>query len=143
MKIQNTQNRKRKPIVKVILGFIIGISFGFGVGKFIKSDIRLSNSIKQTIQENCDCESVDINISTIGLQFSKEDGITNQTVSYILKNCEYEGSAIEEAERINDYLKASVKNYNSVDVIEFTFQSNGENELVKIKNGIISKSKLT
>lgn len=137
MKTLKNPKRKRKLIVKVILGFIIGISFGFGITKMIKSDNRLTTSIKQSIQKNCDCESVNNNISTVGIQFSKEDGISNQTTSYVLKDCKYEGSAIEEADRINEHLKESVENYDSVDIIELTFQSNGENELVKIKNGTI------
>lgn len=95
MKTQKNQNRKSKLIVKVILGFIIGISFGFGVTKMIKSDIRLSSSIKQSIQENCDCESVNKNTSMIGIQFSKEDDVTNKAASYVLKNCKYNGTAIE------------------------------------------------
>ncbi|MGO3182462.1 MAG: hypothetical protein ACTIJ9_06480 [Aequorivita sp.] len=137
MKTQKNQNRKRNLITKVILGFIIGISFGFGVTKMIKSDNRLNASIKQSIQENCDCESVDKNISTVGIQFSKEDGFSNQTTSYVLKNCKYKGSAIEEAKRINKELKASVENYESVDIIELTFKSTGEKDLVKIKNGVV------
>lgn len=64
MKTQNTQNRKPKLVVKVVLGFIIGISFGFGIGKFIKTDNRLISSIKHTLQENCECEVVEKNMST-------------------------------------------------------------------------------
>lgn len=137
MKAQKSQNRKRNLIVKGILAFLIGISFGFGVTKLIKSDNRLTSSIKQTIQQNCDCELVEKNISTVGFQFSKEDEITNQTPSYILENCKYKGSAIEEAKRINAHLKATIENYGSVDIIELTFQSKGAEELVKIKGGTI------
>ncbi|WP_026451217.1 hypothetical protein [Aequorivita capsosiphonis] len=120
MNTQKTLNRKRKLIVKVILGFIIGISFGFGITKMIKSDTRLTSSIKQSIQENCDCESVNKNISSIGLQFSK-DGITNKTVSFVLKNCKYEVSAAEEAKKINEHLKATIPNYETIDIIELSF----------------------
>lgn len=103
----------------------------------IKSDKRLTSSIENTIQQNCNCESVDKNISSLGIQFSKEDGIANVSGSYILKNCKYEGSAMEEAHRINENLKAAFENYESVDLIELSFQSNGKKELVKIKNGIV------
>ena len=137
MKAEKNQNRKRNLIVKVILVFIVGISFGFGIGKMIKSDKRLTTSIEKTIQENCDCESVEKVISSVGIQFSKKDGASNQTASFTLTNCNYESFAMEEAQRINEHLKASVENYASVDIVELTFDSNGEKEIVKIKNGII------
>lgn len=137
MKTKNTQNRKRKLVIKLILGFIIGISFGFGVGKFIKTDNRLTSSIEKAIQQNCDCESVEKDISTVGIQFSKEDGLTNQTASFILKNCKYEDSAKEEAKRINEFLKVAVDNYEAIDLLELSFNSEENLEIVKIKNGTI------
>lgn len=137
MNTQNTQNRKRRLIVKTILGFIIGISFGFGMGKFIKTDNRLTSSIQSTIQENCDCEVVEKDISTAGIQFSKENGITNKTASFALKNCKYEGTASEEARKINERLKATVEEYEKMDLIEISFQSNEDREVVKIKNGTV------
>lgn len=137
MKTQNNQNRKRNLVVKVILGFIIGISLGFGITKVIKSDKRLTTSIEKTIQEYCDCESVHKNISAVGIQLSKENGFSNQTASFTLINCKYENSTIKEAERINEHLKTNVEDYVSVDIVELTFQSNGEEESVKIKNGTI------
>lgn len=137
MKTQNKQNRSLKLIAKVILGFIVGISFGFGVGKFIKTDNRLTSSIEKTIQQNCDCELVEKDISSSGIQFSKKDGVSNKTASFILKNCKYEGSEIEEAQKLNEHLKASVENYEAMDLIELSFQSNKDREVVKIKNGFI------
>ena len=137
MNTQKTVNRSLKFIAKVILGFIVGISFGFGVGKFIKTDNRLTSSIEKTIQQNCDCELVEKDISSSGIQFSKKDGVSNKTASFILKNCKYEGSAIEEAQKLNEHLKASVEDYDSMDLIELSFQSNKDREIVKIKNGFV------
>lgn len=54
-----------------------------------------------------------------------------------MKNCKYESSTSKEALKINEHLKATVENYDSVEIIELTFQSNGENEIIKIKNGTI------
>lgn len=137
MKAQNTQNRKRRLIVKTILGFIIGLSFGYGIGKFIKTDNRLTSSIKHTIQENCECEVVERNMSATGIQFSKTNGITNKTASFALKNCKYEGTASEEARKINERLKATVEDYEEMDFIELSFHSNEDREVVKIKNGTV------
>lgn len=69
----------------------------------IKSDKQLTSLIKQSIQENCDCEFVEKNISTGGT----EAGISNQTASCLLKKYKYKGSAIQESHRINMVLKAS------------------------------------
>ncbi|HLW32571.1 MAG TPA: hypothetical protein VKX40_09950 [Aequorivita sp.] len=51
MKTQNTQNRKRKLVIKLILGFIIGISFGFGLGKLVKVNLKSTASIEKSIQQ--------------------------------------------------------------------------------------------
>ncbi len=51
MKTQNTQNRKRKLIIKVVLGFIIGISFGFGIGKIVKEKIKTTAAIEKSIHQ--------------------------------------------------------------------------------------------
>lgn len=138
MKTQNEKKNKPSQLfLKLIIGAIIGISFGFGIGKMVKSNYGLTTAIEKALQENCDCELVYKDISTVGIQFSKEDGFTNQKASYVLKNCNYKGSAMEEALRIDEHLKASVENYDSVDVIELIFHSDGEKELVKIKDGSI------
>ena len=137
MKTQNKEIHTGRLVIKVILGFVVGISLGYGITKLVKSDNRLTASIEKTIQQNCDCESVEKNISSRGIQFSKVDGISNQTASFILKNCKYEISAKEEAKRINEHLKASVDNYEAIDLIELSFNSEEHLELVKIKNGII------
>lgn len=136
MNTQKTLNRSLKFIAKIILGFIVGMSFGFGVGKFIKTGHRLTSSIEQEIQEHCDCESVE-KIATVGFQFSKDDGVTNRAISFILKNCKYNGSAKEEAKRINDFLKVAVDNYEAIDLLELSFSSEEDLDLVKIKNGTV------
>ncbi len=137
MKTQNKKNRISKIVLKVILGFAVGITLGYGITKLVKSDNRLTASIEKTIQQNCDCESVEKNISSRGIQFSKVDAISYQTASFILKNCKYEISAKEEAKRINQHLKASVNSYEAIDLIELSFNSEEHLELVKIKNGTI------
>lgn len=124
MKTKNKEIHIGKLILKVVLGFAIGISIGYGITKFFKSSNRLTASIEKTIQQNYDCESVEKNVSTAGIQFSKEDGLTNLRTSFSLKNCKYKGSAIEEAKRINEYLKRSVENYESIAVLELTFKTN-------------------
>jgi len=50
MNIQKLQNRTIKLIAKVILGFIVGISFGFGIGKLVKEKIKSTASIEKSIQ---------------------------------------------------------------------------------------------
>lgn len=114
MNTQKTLNRSLKFIAKVILGFIVGISFGFGVGKFIKTDNRLTSSIEKAIQQNCDCELVEKNISTVGFQFAKEETKCN-----------------------NEFLKVAVDKYEVINLFELSSNPEGHLELVKIKNGTI------
>ena len=109
MKTQNTPNRKRKLIVKVILGFIIGISFGFGAGKLIKEDNRTTSSIEKTIQQNNNFESVEKHISATEI--------------------------LEEAKRINDSLKITFDNYEQEDIIVIKTKAIGKTELFKSWDG--------
>lgn len=136
-----TQNEKKNPhlqlILKLILGAAIGFFLGFGGVKMVKAHFKSTSAIEQTIKDNCNCESVSKEHAFVGIQFSKEDGFTEQKASYILKNCEYEGSATQETQRLNEHLQVSVENYESLDLIELSFQSNYKNELVKIKHGKI------
>lgn len=137
MKTQNTKNRKRKLIVKVVLAFIIGISFGFGVGKFLKSDTRLTSSIQKTLKQNCKCESVTMEERAVGVQFNKDDGFSNSKLNFTLKNCDYNSSAETEAQRLNTILKKEVENYESIDFISFYFKNEDKTEIIKINNGKI------
>ncbi len=111
MKTHNTQNRKRKLIVKVILGFIIGISFGFGAGKLVKEDNRTTSSIEKTIQQNNNFESVEKYISATEI--------------------------LEEAKRINDSLKIAFDNYEEEDIIEIKTKTTGKTKLFKLRDGNI------
>lgn len=136
-----TQNEKKNPylqlILKLILGALIGFFLGIGGVKLVKANFRSTSAVEQTIKDNCNCESVSKEHAFVGIQFSKEDGITAEKVSYVLKNCEYDGSATQEAQRLNEHLQVSVENYESLDLIELSFQSNYKRELVKIKHGKI------
>lgn len=131
MKTQNKENHTVILILKVIFGFAVGIAIGFLITKSLKYNNRITSSIEKTIQQHCACESVEKNISAIGFQFSKEDGVTNQTASFTLNNCKYNYSAKDEAKRINEYLKVAVGDYQSLDLIELSFISEAENELFK------------
>ena len=134
MKKLGKQKNKKKFILKILLGFIIGISFGFGIGKMIKSNSRLGGSIEKSLQQNCNCESVTLDGSAVGIQFNKVDGLSNSTFDFTLKNCEYSASAKKEANRLNTILKREIENYDSVDFISFHFKTKNKIESVKIKN---------
>lgn len=138
MKTQNNKLAKR-----IIIGFVIAfvacisIPFGFGMYSGVKLHTGVTGSLEKAIDRNCQCEEVQFNLSAHGLQFSKEDGVTNQKASYILKGCHFKGTVKEEATRINSYLKRTVTGYETMDLIELTFQSAGTTETVKIKGGNI------
>lgn len=111
MKTQKTLNRGLKLIVKLCLGFIIGISFGFGVGKFIKEEKQIPSSIENTIQQNNNLESLEKHISTVGI--------------------------LEEAKRINDSLKIVFDNYEEEDIMVIKTKTTGKTELLNLRDGNI------
>ncbi|WP_034893527.1 hypothetical protein [Gillisia sp. Hel_I_29] len=142
MKTSKSNNRNRNLVLKVILGFIIGISFGFGVAKLIKSESRLTSSIEKSIRKNCDCESVRSEFSAVGLQFSKEDGINNRALEITLENCTVNTKIEKEAARLHEVLKMEVDNYADVDLLILHFQNTNKSETVKIKQGEIIQNKI-
>ncbi|WP_432412181.1 hypothetical protein [Rasiella sp. SM2506] len=138
MKTQDNKIAKRISIAFVIVMVtFISIPFGFGMYSGITLHTGVTGKLEKAIDQHCECEDVKFSLSTYGLQISKEDGFTNQKASYILKNCKYEGTVVEEATRINDYLKSTVAGYNTLDLIELTFKSAEISETVKIKDGNI------
>ena len=142
MRTSKNNNRNRNLVLKVILGFIIGISFGFGVAKLIKSESRLTSSIEQSIRKNCDCESVRSEFSAVGLQFSKEDGINNRALEITLENCTVNTKIEKEAARLHEVLKMEVDNYADVDLLILHFQNTNKSETVKIKQGEIIQNEI-
>ncbi|HCY83316.1 MAG TPA: hypothetical protein DHV22_17815 [Xanthomarina gelatinilytica] len=137
MKTRNKTKSTKKLILKLLVGFIIGISFGFGIGKMVKSNTKLTNSIETTLQQNCNCERIESGNSYTGIQFNKNDGISNTKLNFTLLNCDFTSSAEKEAKRLNDVLIDEVEDYDSVDFITFYFKSDVKNETVKIKDGTI------
>lgn len=137
MKIQNEKKRKKGLVLKIILGFIIGISFGFGIGKMFKSNGSLVNSIEKSLQQNCNCESAIVEDRAIGIQFNKLDGFSNSKLGITLINPSYSSSAEKEANRLNRILKKDVENYNSIDFVTFYIKSDDTTKTVKIKDGNI------
>lgn len=140
MKTQKMNNTKKILIVSFIaLGLFLTIPFGFGMYAGDKLFSGITGKIDKAINDNCNCESVRLDFTSFGIQYSKENGFSNQRALYVLKNCEYKGSATDEANRINEGLKNSIENYDALDVIELLFQSNSKEELVTIKDGKILK----
>lgn len=138
MKTQDKKLAKKISIAFVIaMVAFISIPFGFGMYSGIKLHTGVTSKLEIAIEENCQCEEVRFNLSAHGLQFSKEDGITSQKASYVLKDCNYEGTVVEEATRINNCLKNTVAGYETLDLIELIFQSAETTETVKIKDGNI------
>lgn len=136
MKTQN--NKKSKParvVLKLAIGAVIG--FGIGISLMVKENDNLTTALEETLQQNCDYESITLNHGVTGIRYSNEDGFTNKTVSFTLKNCVYKSSAKEAAARLNDMLKRDVENYDSVDFSTFYFKSEEKDAIVKIRRGTV------
>ena len=138
MKTQKNNTLKKILIAAFIaIGLFLAIPFGFGMYSGFKLHTGVTGEIETTISNHCNCESVTSDISAMGIQYSKEDGMTHQKASYILTDCNFTGSAKEEAIKINDALKRDVEEYEKLDIIELTFQFGEITETVKIKEGNI------
>lgn len=138
------KNRKRsKParlIFTIIIAGLIGLTFGFGVGKGYMANNKLVNAIENKLQQTCDCEIVKSDISAVGIQFSTNDGLSNSQADFILENCKFSTSEVTEAIRLNNILKKDIENYNSIDLITFHFKSQNNIKTIKIKDGSILQS---
>ena len=135
-----TQNKKKKThlVFKLILGAIIGASFGFGVGKMVKSNHIITKNIEQTLNQHCDCESITSNFGAIGIQFSKEDGFSNERLNFTLKNCKSNSSIEEEAVKLSQVLERNVKDFDQIDLLTLHFVSEENSEIIKIRKGEIA-----
>ncbi|QYA24968.1 hypothetical protein G3I01_05395 [Gramella sp. MT6] len=130
----------RKPvklIFTIIIAGSIGLTFGFGVAQGIMANNKLVNAIETKLQKNCNCEIVSSDVSSVGIQFSVEDGFSNSTAGYTLENCTFSTSIETEAIRLNDMLKRDIENYDSLDLITFQFKNSYQQSTVKFKEGCL------
>ena len=114
--------------------------FGFGVAQGVMANNKLVNTIETKLQQNCDCEIVNSDVSAMGIQYSINDGFSNSQASYILENCTYSTSVETEAIRLNNILKKEIENYNSIDLISLQFKFSENIETVKFKDGCMLDS---
>lgn len=133
----NTLKKGIKYIGLLILGFFVGV-FIMGAVNGAKAALNgdKSEAIKNVLIEHCDCESVNQFMYMKGIQYSTEDGITNEKVEYELTNCTYENLA-SETFRLNELLKKEVHDYEDVDFLKLEFVGAEKHETIIIKNGII------
>lgn len=130
-------SRTFKLGLKILIGGIIGLIFGFGVCGGFTANNKLVSTIETTLQKNCKCEIVKSDISAVGIQFSMEEGFSNSKASYILENCTFSTSIENEATRLHTILNNDIKNYKSLDLITFQFKSSNHIKTVKFKNGFL------
>lgn len=141
MKVKNRKVKKSvKLIFTIIIAGLIGLTFGFGVAKGVMANNKLVNAIETKLQQNCNCEIVNSDVSALGIQFSINDGFSNSEAGFILENCTIPVAAETEAIRLNNILKKYIENYSSLDLIYFHFKSSDHTETVKFKDGSIWKS---
>lgn len=93
-----------------------------------------SAEIIQSLEENCQCDSITKNSSSVGLSMSKEDGfILGNTYSFTLENCMF-----DDIKKINQLVSNNSEIFNDIEFIELVLKANSEEEsIIKIKNGSI------
>ena len=79
MKTKNVKKNKAKQLIlKMLIGAVIGLSFGFGVGKMVKSNDDLVTSIEKNLQHTYWLTT------DLGARHTLEKGLTN-FVGYFLR----------------------------------------------------------
>lgn len=124
----------RTTIVRTILFLCLGALFGYTVTTVVKSSDK-SSSIMQVIEDNCDCKEVNQIIYAKGVQFGT-NGISTEKGEYQLVDCKF-NSVKEEAAKIQELLKAKVKDFDQVDLLELEFINAEKTATIIFKNGKI------
>ncbi len=133
---KKSTTKKVLTIAGIVLAFFIGIPFGYGMYHGIKAHTGSTYAIQKALKKNCNCD-VDFELSTLGIHFSKEDGVNGEMIAYSLKNYTIETSVVDEASRLNTILKNEVSGYDEIDLLTLHFISEDNIETVKFKNGKI------
>lgn len=135
--MKTQKNKTIKTALKIVGGLlvlILAIPFCLGMYEGFTSHTGATGQIKSVLEEQCNCESVEVDLSVYGIQFSKEDGIAGETVAYNLKGCNFQNT---EAARLNTVLKNEVETYLDFDLVELNFINGDQTEQIVIKNGNI------
>lgn len=135
----NTKQTTMKIILiaaGLLVLFLIGIPFGYGMYHGIKTHSGRTGAIHETLSTHCQCE-VDFEFSSVGMHMSKEDGMQGETISFNLENRKTTNSATEEANRLHEILKTEVAGFHEIDLLTLHFVSDNISETVKIENGVV------
>ena len=136
MKTQNNNSTKRTlKIVLGVLALLLAIPFCLGMYAGYTSHTGATGQIEKILTEQCNCESVELDLSAYGLQFSRKDGVTGEKVAYILEGCDFNNDIATEAARLNSVLNAEVHDYLDLDTVELNFINGDQTERIVIKNG--------
>lgn len=141
-KLKNTDMKTNKiklgTIIKLVisgLALLLAIPFCMGMYAGFKSHSGTTGAIYKSLEQHCNCNTIEIDYSAYGLQFSSEDGVTGQKASYILKDCPENLEAQTEAERLHTILLNNVDRYEQLDRVTFQIIANNTTYETTIKNG--------
>lgn len=126
--------RSAKTFWVIFLFLIAGGFLGYTVGSSFRASER-SASIRKVLEEHCDCKKINQVIYAKGIQFGKE-GVSTEKGEYELVDCTFTSIAAE-TKRIHELLKAKVKGFDKVDLLELEFVNGDTSETIYIKKGII------
>ena len=135
------ETKKKNTARNIIIAFlivgaiIIAVPFFMGMYIGITSHTGTTGEISKTLEENCNCEKVNVDHSAYGIQFSRTDGLTGEKASYTLKNCKINKSFTAEGVRLNDLLVSEVEGYKDLDVVHLNFENEDQMNRIVIKKG--------
>ncbi len=138
--MKTQKNKIRTRIIQgalLVLGLCIAIPFCLGMYAGYTSHTGTTGAIEKALEKQCNCKEVAFDHSAYGLQFSRKDGVTEEKVAYILKDCQGTPTALEETKRFNKIFLEEIEGYAAMDIIEFQFKKGDDLEVVTVKKGII------
>lgn len=132
------KNTKVKSVIKIVVGglaLLLAIPFCMGMYVGFTTHTGTTGEIEKTLKEQCDCNSIKVDHLAYGLQFSRKDGVTGEKVSYVLKDCNFQGTIFNEAAKLNSILLDKVDGYAAIDVVQLHFINGNQQEEIEIING--------
>lgn len=118
----------------VIFIAILGINLWDNYYDAYKTEQEITIRIEDSLNANCDCETISKDMYSKGIQYSKGDGFSVEKVSFVLKNCSF-NSFEEEKRRIHKMLLEDVDDLKSFNLVSLDIISANRHDTVTIRNG--------
>ncbi|OIQ23593.1 hypothetical protein [Lacinutrix sp. MedPE-SW] len=128
------KNSKTIFFTILIVVFSVGVAKGFY--KSVKKSEAITKEILTVLKDNCNCKAVVKTSYLKGVQYSKKNGVTAETVTYQLTDCDF-NNFNQEVKCIDNTLREKINGIELLDLITLNFVNNNKRKTVTIKNNCL------